>query len=212
MKKYIWITYIIIFISFSLGAQQANEESIPGDAGMIFSSGIDFARYILKGDSAWDTLQLYSAQTMVTFILPIEESDGNSAVLTFGYRQPFFAKIDQLDGDLYTVETGSSSGFVGFYSFSGILIKRKIYPLDLVLSLGPAADFYYGNDRYLGSLSLEAKGYISVPMNHFLSAGIEIACGYDYWGIHNMGDSTRYSGEIQYGLGLQTNAFIAIRY
>lgn len=202
---------MVLILLISLGVfplfSQDEKES---EYSLILSSGIDIAQYTLSGDAAWDKFQLNSVQALITFKIPIEDSNGQYAVMVAGYKKPIFASIAQLDGATYNISVDSASQFFGIYTYTGFLIPREFYIWDLYFSAGPAFDLYIGNGRYLASLSLEGKLDVVIPMGKRINTGLGANIGYDFWGIHNMGQADRYNGSIQSGLGCQLNVFMAV--
>lgn len=190
----------------------SNDEPLGYSIG--FLSGIDFSTYRISGPQAWDSLHLHSVFTGLELTFPVEEYPNQSGVMTLTIKKPFMASINQLDGQIVNLDTGTEAYLFGLYSYTGFLVKRNWNSLNVQFTGGPALDLFSGMSEgsYLLSLALELGADILLPFNDRLYTGAGLNLGYDFWGLHNMGDPERYDGFVKHGFGCQIRAFAGFNY
>ncbi len=195
----------ILFLSGLLSAQ---------NRAVSYMTGISYTDTILYGDRAWDHLDQFNMLTGMVYTSPLEGTDRYSSRIRVAFNQPLWARIRQLDGETPIIQVPDRSVRYGANFFAGLEIPRafggNLFPA--ALSLGPTVDFQAFPESMLLTLGFEGSLEGRLPLGGGWSFLLGTSLAYNYWGLHTVGETSRYEIYIKRGWGIMVYPGFKYRY
>lgn len=206
-RKSLYLWALFLFLGSGLSAQDDSPGLI-----LQLDEGMHYGIYVLSGDSAWDRLHIRSVQTEMSYRTLIPDREHQYAIFTMGFRRPVSSSIRQLNGVDVDLDTGGDLlQFAGAYTYWGYGREWQWGDVTCTLNFGPSLDGYYNNSKYLLALGVDGGLEWDMSLSRSVYTGLNISVGFDFWGKHNMGDTSRYSGVVQSGINGELGTFIGFR-
>jgi hypothetical protein len=170
---------------------------------LTYMTGMSYTNTILFGDAAWDHLDQINMQTGLIISCPLEGTDKYKSRIRAAFDYPVWARIRQLDGAASVIQLPDSSLRYGASFFAGLEIPRESRTslFGTAMAVGPTVDFQSLYQSMLITLGVEGQIEGSILLGDNWSFLLGLTLYYNYWGLHTVGDSSRYKIYIKSGWG-----------
>ena len=174
------------------------------DSSLTYYNGLSYGDAVLKGDAAWDHLNQCNMQTGLVYISPLEENPRFGSRIRIAFDQPLWAVVNRLDGVQNTVQVpGGFSYGANFFAGLEIPLTLNEFLFDSSSAYaGPVFGFQAMADSMLVTLGMEGGVDAGLALSEKWSFITGLSVYYNFWGIHSIGDSTRYDLYLQRAWGI----------
>lgn len=176
--------------------------SLGAETSVAYLAGFSLTDNILYGTTSWDHMLESNSHLGINITYPNPEHDVFKTRVRIAYTLPTWAKVYQLDGEDTTLFTSGTSFNSGYDFFIGVFAplpwSNDFFETNLIV--GPVTDFYIFDGDYLFTSGLEVGLEGNVKINESFDTGLGLSFSYSFFGVHTVGDSTKYELFIKRGL------------
>lgn len=181
-----------------------------GEKSLTYLNGFSFTNTILYGDEAWDHLDQFSVHSGIILSQPLLIESKYRNRVRFLYTSPQWAQVRQLDGTNYRISSEEEGYGVNLFAgMEGSLLQGNSF-FDLSFQFGPVLDYQSFADFYICNIGVESSVDWETGIGKRWSFVLEGGLFYYFYGVHNVGDYSRYNYSIKRGWG--ASFFPGLRY